>query len=811
MSVSIKFNVPRKELANEGYRVFRHAPSFQTAKLVTEPSTDGGKGGADSFGWKQSDYEDFWRHPATGALSLKPSGLKADLFENLAYSPGRIEADDWLYTSADWKSVKYQEWEGVPGSFEGFVPLRYSKDSNLTPLSVGGTHATFKTQVDTPLIWTHSLDNLLTQNQGFGLMIQGAGISFQRGSGLAMVGFGDRYVLEITTSGVAKLWCYVSSTWFQAATIDYGAGGIKVSNPLQINVIVTGPYLSILVSDITQSAKASQTKSGRTPRKDVSHTIDVREIYSDIVFNESLGLFTNVIPPARLLFGCRPKTYHVSWSMYKNVYDTDDKECFLMPENLMTKKEQGGLSINTIGVKSTEPYPALLPWYNVQAMAPSGLTTWTTDHSLAPIKVTMRAAIDRSPELWGYGVTIPEVTIVPEWTPIDHSDKFLRLIFKRSLDLDGSTADIRLALDSEPRSILKLLGPVEIKASDIKVWEGYVTQRRPTIEGGQAVLITDQIQCRGIETRLAESPAGFETIGSLTIRETILKLFESAGISNDDVVFEDADEWLDDLIPAPQGQEQDKMWSADTMVGDALRAICETYGVQGRSALQITYNPPTSKWNVKTKSAYDPETPPTKRFWSASVPVGYETENDRWDAGEFKIFEPVELTIIPPEFNALRMIVASSTAEDTKAIGTVVDIDPASVNDDTADDFVGRLKQKVMQSPKNLAITTLAEAERYSRFLIDQFSTRSIFASWEGEWQPGIDVGDEVALIVMIEEDDEYKNVCVGAFRITEFETEIIYDSDTEFTYRGSYQGEYLGRADYEDAEALELLPEAEE
>lgn len=802
--IQITLNKPRRELALEGWRSFRHAPAIRTAQKIAAVDTNGGQTGASA--WQDcAPPKEIWRHPATGAVMVRPSGLRDDLFESTEFSTGKIPASGWRCNSSEWQTIDYSEWGKAPGSFVAWSPALGSKTAFLTPISVSPAMQLFQSQAGSPIVWTHETTAMQLQNQGFGVIFHPFGISYTRGTALAAVGFGGRYVLEITTNGVAKFWIHINQNWFQAASIDYAAGGVKTNVPLQINILPTGTgHLTILISDFSQTTARVLNSSTRTPRMDVAHTIDLRPYFDDIIYSPTEGYWTT-LPPAPIVIGCRGRTYNVIWTAYKNIYPTATQQVLLRPENLLQPKEQGGEQIDMLGLMSTQPPADGKPWMRLLPLSPSGIFTWS-DEAIMALQLNLRASSLVSPELWGYGISIPETTVTPTWTPIDVSARFLRLIFKRSLDLDPQNADIRLNLDNDPRGIYRLYGPVEITAKGMRVWEGYVSQRRPTIESS-AAMVTDQMQCVGIETRLAETPAGFEPIGGFIIKDIFLGLLNKAGFATADVEFGADDGWFDTTtIPQPNGTEQDKAFSADSSVADALRGMAEYYGVQDRSAIMYTYNPATQKWLIQTVPKYNPESPPTVRFHAGEPPVGYEDEDARWAAGQYLISQPIEITVDPPAFNTVRLRVAESTSEDSKGLGVTVRADADSVNNPLANHFTGRVIQQRIESPRAMALTTQDEAERYVRFIVDQFSNRRISATWEGEWQPGIDIGTECALIGMIEEGGEMVPISYGAFRITEMEVEITHDADDmSWTWHGSYTGEYLGAASYIDAESLEV------
>ena len=794
--IEIKLNQPRTELSKEGFRLFRYAPSIRLAKVGKPEDTEGGKTGI--AGWIDSDDDKIWRNPATGALIVRPSGLRDDFFESALYSSARYVPGNWRYNTAEWQDINYSSYALQSGGLHAFAPKFPDEATELTPISVSTEMESWQSDTGSPIIWTHELNAALPHSAGFGIIVQPHGTALSKGSSLMAIGWGNKLVLEVGTTSKAKLFARVNSKWIQIAIFDYAAGGVKPGEAFQINILPNGNgLLTILFSNFSRTT--DKTSAGKNLKSSSQHTIDLRPIFGDeIYFDETEG-FVRSIPAGPIVIGCRRRTFRVMWSAYKNIYPTDVVTVTTRPEALVTKKEQGGLEVKGFGYESNTPYGDGKPRILTRGKSTDGTGEWTPDDLIVPVEIKFRASQDHSPELWGYRVSIPDETVVPTWTPLDVSAAFQKLTIKRSLDTDPQTADIQLYQPERLGGIYKTAGTIQIKAKDQIIWDGYVKQRRPTLIGGNSVIMVDRLQGVDMSTRLAESYAGFDSIAGLPIRTAIEQLFQAAGFPLEQIAFGDDDTWMDeDVIASPEGGDQDKMWSADTTVADALKHIAEMYGVQDRSLISYVWQPVEQRWFVSTKAKYDPETPPEMRFWATPAIGTFTDEQDRWDQKQFHVLEQVEFTTYPSPFNAVRVQYGKSTSEDSTGNAVHIGINPASINTPTSSNFVGRVIQHKADAPKQMAITTKAEAERYARLILDQFGKTTVGLTFTGEWQPGVDVGQEFALIGKIEDESGFVTSSFGAFRITEIEITVEHDHDgADFSWRADYTAEYLGEAAY--------------
>lgn len=800
--IKVLLNKPRREVVREGFRSFRYAPSIRIAQPAKSEDTEGGKTGGGA--WIEADHPDIMRSAATGALVVKPSGLRDDFFDDSGgYSAGKIAPSDWRYSTPDWQIVPYDGYPGQSGSIKAFAQKYSSATDVLNGITVSGDLDDWRTESGTAMKWMFETNTALPMSSGFGVIIQPHGIAMQRQKGLMALAFGSRYVLEIEIGGSAKLWALIAGTWTHVRTFDYSQAISDNRSPFTVNVVPEGQSgITFYFSQSTTKTKSAATASGKAPRRDVSFHVDCREWFSTQYFAEQ-GI-TNAVPSAPLYVALWPKTFRTLWAAWRNVYPTTDVVFTCQPEQLIDPKEQGGLEVSAFGVFGTNDYPDGDSWLAVRALNTAGDGGWSSDDLIAPVEVRMRANLHHSPELWGYRMFIPDETEVPEWTPIDISDQWAKIAFTKSLDMDPAPARLRVHFDGDISDLMRLYGPVQIQVDDAPVWDGYCIQRRPVMEGNNDVWLIDQLECRSVHQRLSDTQAGFDSVAGVTVRVAIERLLQQCGFAQSDIEFNAGDSWMDtDTIGQPENADQDKLWSSDATVAEAIRTIFESYGVQGRSLAALTWR--DGKWHIGSVADYDESSPPTKRFWMVppvqADQTDWDDDDDRWADGQFKCLEHPEFTIDPPEFNAVRVEVAKSTSEESDGVAANIIGDSDSINDDESDHFTGRIITKTINAPKAMGITDQAEAERFARLLIDQLSDRLVVASWRGEWQPSIDIDDEVALIGRLPDPDiagEFVTASLGAYRITEIAAEIEHDRDGKrHTWEAQYTAKYLGKAEY--------------
>jgi hypothetical protein len=805
--LKVLLNAPRPEVVREGFRAFRYATSIQTGSPVLDTDTEGGKSGIQ--GWKPVDDPNLWRNPATGAFIVRPSGLRDDFFESPNYADGKFQTSHWRYIPADWLTIPYEAYPGQSGSITAYTPQLPSELAELSQISCGTHMDNWITQAGTALRWQFELNYALPVNASWGVIVQPHGTALYKSISLLAVGFGIRFVIDLNSNGIAKLWMRFGNEWSNIDSFDYVQGGVDSKRAFSLNVIPGGiGGITFLFSQATTKTKTARGTAGSAPRKDVAFYVDVRKYDPSITFDQNRGTW-NAVPQGVLCIATRKRLSKVNFAPYRNIFPTTLVTTKLMPENLLDLKEQGGLTVVPFGIDSIAPFPDNKPWMDTNPLNTAGDGGWDVDDLICPIELKMRADVNYSPEFWGYRMFVPDQLETPEWTPIDISDKFTSLQFTSSLDLDAVPCKIK-TITNNFDDLYRTYGTIKIVIDDDDenpIWEGYVTERRPVLENGEDFWISDLIDGRSIHQRLRDNQAGFDSVAGLPIRTAIERLLQQAGFALEDIEFGPDDEWMDtDNIASSEEGDQDKMWRSDTTVAEALLSIFEMYGVQDRSAITMVWQ--SGKWLISTAPKYDPVTPPTKRFWMGPIPHNetWITEEDRWDAEQFRITQFPEFTISPPEFNAIRVKVAKGTASDTEAAQANIIASEEVINDDTSEDFTGRIIVKTVDSPKGMAITTQAEAERFARLMVDQLSKRLVIGSFIGEWQPTVKVDDVIALIGRLPDDspEGYKIVSFGAYRITEIDVDIRHDTETtDFSWEGTYICKYEGPAEYPEEDIL--------
>ena len=807
MDITIKLNKPFPEIEKHGYRSFRFGPSIQLGQIVKE---DDKKGNSNIANWKESDSRNFMRNPGTGAITVRPSGLRDDFFTSGAYTVGRFDGSEFNYTTAEWQTIEFSDYDLQDGALFGFLP-KNAPDTALTEFTVSSTFAewTARTELGGTMAWTHETTYALPKNAGFGVVVQPQGLAFNRSDALMCIGFGGRYVLEVKTNGASVFYAFILGEWKVLKTFDHAISGVEASKPFQINIIPNSfGHISFFFSQYSQSTKIGSNYSGKQPPKETSFTVDLKPYFS-VLFDASVGA-SNTIPSSTILLGFRKTIFKCLWSAYKNLYTSSDSyTAVFQPEVLPYKMPHAegdyALTVEGFGYQSDNPIFLGSNRVDLKVTKDDGTGEWDKTQKLLSVNGEFYPSTWYSPELWGYRLVIPEKITTPTWTP-EQVDTWTSINFRQSLDLEPMSCDIKF-IDLPQSDIFKSYGPIEIKAKDTIIFEGYLNSRQPIIEG-ESLLLHDKFNCLDTNTRFSETPAGFDSVAGVTVRDAIERLINSCGIPSTDIDFEDDDNWTNTtVIEMPEGGDQNKLWDAETTVSEALQTIFDLYTMQGQSKLYLVKKDGRYKLISHTFYQYAKDlegfAQPTKTFW-AIEPTGYTTDQDRWDAEKFKILSPIEFAVSTTPFNSVRVATSTDTGGAGKGVGTtggaiVYDVN-GSITDPTSDEFVGRYIEKTLSAPKTFQVTNLKEAERYARILLQNFNKKRITCNFRGEWQPGIWAGDIVSLLGAINDEGTETIVSFGAFRLIEMNVEITSDWDGgDYLWSADYSLEYWGPSEYED------------
>ena len=112
--IQVNLNDPRVEIEKPGFRIFRYGRSLQLAEVMKTLDIKGGKSGIDA--WGDSDSRDFIRNPGTGAIQVRPSGMRDDFFESTAFTLGKFEDSDWNYSGDNWEFIDFAGYANQGGS-----------------------------------------------------------------------------------------------------------------------------------------------------------------------------------------------------------------------------------------------------------------------------------------------------------------------------------------------------------------------------------------------------------------------------------------------------------------------------------------------------------------------------------------------------------------------------------------------------------------------------------------------------------------------------------------------------------------------
>ncbi len=323
-----------------------------------------------------------------------------------------------------------------------------------------------------------------------------------------------------------------------------------------------------------------------------------------------------------------------------------------------------------------------------------------------------------------------------------------------------------------------------------------MTHRQPTLSG-PLVVNEDQVSARDMWLRLNEYfVTDYQFLDGLNLLDVIQALIRRCGFLQAEISVYDPGDYLASIEFGGFSDPNDqKGINTEASVGDVLRDLLKLY-----TPLPIRVRWVNGLWLIYLAPQYDPNTPPTIRFYLESSLSEYVQDADRYAAYEYKIKSYPEWTIEEPDFNALIVRGATTTGNEAEAIEAVIPAiksDARSVLDPLSPDFMGRVKTKIM-GPPEVTASSQAELDRQARAYWDQNRRKPAILEFAGEWQPEIDV-DQFIWVIGIDPDG-YR-VSYGAYRIEMIDVSIERDfdsrggSDSRWSYEGNYTCVYVGSA----------------
>lgn len=793
-NITLTLNVPRTELRRKGWTKSKTCGSLKPA-IFDE------RNGRFRVGpWP----DDFWKEPNTGTIMFAPATQRPDyreydVFEELKIPKYkvRVAGDGMLYR--DYDGTYYSE--------------RVAGGVIIEPL-LEVTIQTILVHMKTTMKVVLETKDPLAVNEGFCVFIYPAGIYTDRATDYMLIGFGGRqYVLHIKMNGTASLWSnagtYADPEWIERTSFNFGQGGVQHNRPFSVTVIPWGTeFISFVFSQGGADVKPSLSALKTSTQSAFLYKISAHEDAPD--FDSVLG-DTIKTKAGALSIAIRGADYQYAFALSKVRYPTEEKTLTIFQEHIPEPKPHAEPTVEPLKVEPAES-EITATYVNQEDEA------WDKAVDTAiNAKVKFKASTGGlySPYLTGLTWDVPPLTHTPDWTPIDISTEWTLIRFQRTTELDVSVGEFKIQRQADLPLVYKCGGPIQVKVGGETVWDGYITNKKPTIEGKSA-LVTDQTEARDMWLRLNKAKIGSYKFLDREAVVTIAKdLIMRVGFTDEEVEIDDPDGYLAQFLFGGFKDPNDtKAFNPDATVGDALREFKKRFG-----PVPFRVRWTGIKWRIYAapQYEYDPaaEEPdvsklPTKIFYTQLSLATQNNEIDRWDNDEYLITSSLEFCRSQPKYNSLVGRGATGTGDGAKAseavIGDELLTDPPSVTDPDHVDFTGFIdtEYKTFADAQNQA-----ELSQLTRAEWDWNRSERPPLEFAAEWNQTIDV-DQFIWIIGV--DDEGNTVSLGAFRIEHIDVEMAYDYPSrggmKWSYGGSYTVVFVGVAESEDAPMFtDILP----
>lgn len=793
-------NFPRTELLKDGWAKSRLASTIIPARL--NPDTERFE--------ETTLPNNLWKEPNTGVIMLKPTPIQAQFWEDdTLKGPAALALPVWDYNSGENSDLFAIE-------YNNSIQL-HRKDSSaaLIELLVSLAITAILLEMQSEMKWVMQTKDPLAPNEGWTVWCHPPGIYTDRATDYMLIAFGGRYVLHLRMDGTASLWSNAGTEevpdWVERTVFQFSAGGVDHNKPFQITIIPWGfEYITFLFSQSNDPRKLVDAGVKSKQTNSFLYEISKHEDPSVIELDVSTNQYIKT-KQAKLSVALREVYWQYGFAFAKVRYPSTETLSVLpeqMPEingyNDPVLQYQGFFGQVPPGGGAT----SLSSSYTDES---NGAWDNTIDTQIVPHFVFNSDPSNMyTPELWSYNIEVEEKTHVPNWTPVDISDKWSQIRFQRTVDADLCTAELRIENDDYD-SLFSGWGPIRILIDELPVFDGYIYQKRPTIEyrGSTPVrkaVINTTYSCRDMWLRLNEKYVpDFKFLDGLNLLEVIKAMIKRGGFIDDDIEVEDPGGYIASInFEGFLDPNDQKGINPDGTVGDVLREILKNY-----SLLPIRVRYVGDVWKIYLAPQYDPETPPTVKFKLGTDLT--KSNPERWTDLEYAIQVP-EFTIEEPFFNGLIARTAQGSGEGAEGIQAVIPCGKtdSGIEDDTAFWFIGRAKLKIVAPPEITLAQSSQELAKIARVFYDRYSRRKAVLEFRGEWESSIDVD---TFIWVIGNDDEGNEVSYGAYRIDTIDVQCDFDfpdKDMRHTYMASYTCVYVGIAEDVENSLLmftEILP----
>lgn len=782
----VLLNYPRTELLKDSWALSRLASAVKPGVLL--PTVGVVKPG------KLSD--DMWREPNTGVFMLAPLPMTPQYFESNLSDLWQLALSSWRYANGFLERIK----NGDGTQINAMSPKRASANAQAVEISVALALIAKAAEFNGRLRWVLETKDPLKPNEGWSVWVYPPGSYTDRAIDYMLIAFGGRYILHIKMNGTASLHVNQGTSadpaWIEAVEFKYSGGGVDHGKPFQITVIPWGfDYISFMFSQ--NSSPKEKSKTANKSSKTNTFLYSVNEYEGRWPEYDSVTTQWVKTLQAPLSVAIRTVNFQYEFAFARVRYP-EDSFLLVTPDILPEVKPHATPEALVRGFTANEGDSS-----SSSGMQPAILDSDGTDwNPETDQEVTLRVIFTSSenqvytPELWSYDLDLPPLTHTPEWTELDVSEYVQYLRFERGVDPDVSVADVKLEIPPEYANILRPSGPLRILASGEPIFDGYVVDKHPTLEGPLA-LLSVQMECRDMWVRLNEKRVSdYKFLDGLKLLDLIKAMIRKSGWLEEDIEVDDPDEILANLEIGNFFDPNDqKAINGDSSIGDALREILKTY-----ASRPIRVRFVGDKWKIYMAPSYDQGTPPTKKFFLKSelitVPAAPPpVDEDRFENSQYYILSNPEFTSGKVNFNGLEATGVTTTGGGSEKVQSLIPwayADPDSVNDPDNFWFVGRPIPKRLAPPEFVTPQTQDELDILARTHWDRYRHERPLLEFLGEWQPEIDCDDFIWVIGV---NPSGERVSYGAYRIDNISVEL--DMDRQKIENPDYEPEEPGSQEF--------------
>lgn len=816
MSLQLLKNVPRPEVFQAGWSTFRTAPAVSLASRKPDGSFAYDQQGFDQDELSQTvPSNNLWREPNKGILMLRPNVL--------SYAAEDAAPVTWIPLSGfrqagDFLDVEYSHRESSPVIC---VTSRTDPDGPLNGISAPGSAAGFDVS-SKGLTWAAETLDPFYANEGWMVVIVPFGSPLDGSPNLCALHFGGIWMLEVRGDGSMPLYRNVgepgSPEWRLQTMVSTDVSFSDPSQPLHLTILPWGiDCLTIslarsehgipsLASDFGNSTRSAFLFEGRRYGMPITYSSEMRQTIKTFPGTWSIALptFNDMLG-----FGLTRVRYRACGMALMPEHMGEpraDSAPMVEPLGFFGQRSGSGDGGATALKAKVSGDPGAAIWdVSGGAWEPASSTQVVAETWLTP-----SASGLYSPEVWAFSYTQAPHLVTPESTSEDLADHVLRVMGSLHSEPEPAWLRADLLQDTiESGKLLNTSGRWELVWHGETLFEGhwYAESAEPWVANGTCI---EAVDLWGLANSTSASHFGALTGSSYA--EICASALKRLGALDEEI---DIDPELENFyvegFVAPPTDPLSNLYSQAAVddwkvihengsVGDVLRALIDRFAAQGAAGQRrLRVFRRGGVWRVRLSPSYSGETSAT--LFLGSPPDSAKTDEERFEAKEFRVLSIPKFGTVRPRFNGLTAMAPTGTGRDSEVFTCFVAPDPASLNDPASPNFVGARHHATLGPPDTALASTQNELERYARSVYDLEGTPLRTLQIEAEWQPSLLPDDFVEVLGNAYFDDPggaFETgdlVSYGAWRVDRIDYELTArnDGSLEFDQRANLSLSFAG------------------